>query len=444
MNEWLSSTLFTAANNDFSIGNVLGCVFATIVVLAVLRLSLIALRRYSNSHKIDTRVVRFIHKMVYFGFVLLWLILCMLSLEIDPVIWESLTFRNLFIAGFVIVVARIADKLISSRILEELESHTYQDIYREQYGKSTKSNITRIVQYALILLVVIFLLGHFDIDQSFHFGEDQAVAISISKILTFFLVLLIARLLLWLVINLLLYGWYKSEKIDLGKQYSYNQLLSYVVYFIAVIFALRSMGIDLTLLLAGAAALLVGVGIALQQVISDFFSGLVLLFERTIEVGDFLDLGGYQGTVKKIGLRASIIETLERKDVIIPNSHLVNDRVTNWSSTRTITRFNVAVGVAYGSDTSLTKEVLLNAANETKGVLKIPAPFVRFSDFGNSSLDFVLFFFSDRVMEIEDIKSDIRFRIDNMFREKNITIPFPQTDLWIRSKGDKESEVSNE
>ena len=103
-----------------------------------------------------------------------------------------------------------------------------------------------------------------------------------------------------------------------------------------MIFALKWMAIDLTLLLAGAAALLVGIGIALQQVISDFFSGLVILFERSVEVGDFLDFGAYRGTVKKIGLRASIIETIERKDVVIPNSHLVNERVTNWSSTRVV------------------------------------------------------------------------------------------------------------
>ena len=245
--------------------------------------------------------------------------------------------------------------------------------------------------------------------------------------------LLVARLLLWLTINIFLYGWYKREKIDLGKQYAYNQLLSYVVYFFAVIIAVQSMGINLTLLLAGAAALLVGVGIALQQVISDFFSGLVILFERSVEVGDFLEFDNYKGTVKKIGLRASVIETLESKDVIIPNSYLVNDKVTNWSGPRITTRFDVSVGTAYGSDTTLVRRLLLQAAQETEGVLKVPRPFVRFSDFGDSSLDFVLFFFSDRVRTIEDVKSALRFKIDELFRSHDVQIPFPQRDIWFKN-----------
>ncbi len=441
ISEWLNISILSIANYDLTLGAALGCFFSLIVVLAINRLFLIALGKYSKRHKFDAHLTRFIRRTFFLGCLILLIILCMLSLHLNPPIYLTdstetrLTYRNILIAALLIVIARIADKLISSRLLEELESQTQRDIYKDQYGKKSQSNITRIVQYALGIIVATFLIRQFDLDHTFQFGENQSVSISITEVLLFFLIILVARLLLWLTVNLFLYGWYKREKIDLGKQYAYNQLLAYIVYFFAIIFAVQSMGIKLTLLLAGAAALLVGVGIALQQVISDFFSGLVILFERSVEVGDFLDFGAYRGTIKKIGLRASIVETLERKEVIIPNSHLVNDRVTNWTRTRMTTRFDVSVGTAYGSDTTLVKRLLLEAANATDGVMKNPPAFVRFMDFGASSLDFKVYFFSDKVRNIEDIKSNLRFRIDDIFREHNISIPFPQRDLWFKNQG---------
>ena len=219
---------------------------------------------------------------------------------------------------------------------------------------------------------------------------NDKFSISLAQVLTVILIVMIIRLLLWIVINIILYGWYKAKQIDLGKQYAYNQLLSYIIYFIAIIFTLQYLQIDLTLFLAGAAALLVGIGIALQQVFSDFFSGLVILFERSVEVGDFLDIGPERGVVKKIGLRASVLETPQRKDVIVPNSQLVNNRVANWSSTRAMTRFDVEVGVAYGSDTTQVKSLLIDAAARNKNILAYPKPTVRLINFGDNSLDLSL------------------------------------------------------
>ncbi len=379
------------------------------------------------------------------AFIAGWLILCLFSLRLDGVIWHTITVRNTLFALFIIAVARIADRFISARILEEIESQTVRDIYHDQYGQKNRSNITRVVHYILVIIVSILVIRSFDIDYDFQMPLKENVTISISGILTAVLILLVVRLIIWILINLFLYGWYKRERIDLGKQYAYNQLLSYVFYFIALVFALQYVGIDLTLLLAGAGLLLVGVGIALQQVISDFFSGLVILFERSVEVGDFLDFGDMKGTVKKIGLRASIVQTIEQKDVIIPNSKIVNENVTNWSSTRVTTLFKVQVGVAYGSDTAKVKGILLKAASEVREVKKSPPPFVRFENFGDSSLDFSLLFFSDQVEIIEIIKSDIRFRIDALFRENGVEIPFPQRTVWFhdssKEPGSREPEA---
>jgi len=158
----------------------------------------------------------------------------------------------------------------------------------------------------------------------------------------------------------------------------------------------------------------------------------VILFERSVEVGDFLDFGTDRGTIKKIGLRASIVETVEKKQIIVPNSQLVNDRVYNWSGKSISTRFEVSVGVAYGSDTQLVKNVLLEAAALTSQVQKEPKPFVRFVGFGDSSLDFELLFYTKRIRYVEDVKSDLRFTIDGLFRTNKIEIPFPQKDVWIK------------
>ncbi len=441
ISEWLGQSLFSFIDSngnvfiDITVSGIVGCVLAAIVVLAMMRLFRIGIRRYRTKHEFTPELLAFVNRMLMTAGVISWLILCMLSFHFNPSILSTseggfnLSYRNILIAILCVVIARIADKIISARLLEEFDTQTQKDIYNDQYGAKNESNITGVVRNALFIIVGIFLLNNFGANYELTLGT---ISIKLADILFAILILLIARLLLWIFVNLFLYGFYKRERIDLGKQYAYNQLLSYLVYFLAVIFAMRSTGIDLTLLLAGAAALLVGIGIALQQVISDFFSGLVILFERSVEVGDFLDFGMYQGTVKKIGLRASIIETIERKDVVIPNSHLVNDRVTNWSSTRVVTRFDVSVGVAYGTDTNQVKKLLLEAAHRTDGVLDKPASFVRFVAFGESSLDFQLIFFSEQVRTIEDVKSNLRFEIDDIFRAHDINIPFPQRDVNIK------------
>ena len=435
LNDWLNTTLISIQGYDLTIGAILGCLFATLVLLALIRLSFIGIGRYGVRHKMDEDKIQSLKRWIILGAILSLGILCLLSLHLDWVIWNTVTARDVIVAILLIVVAKVADKIISARILEEIDSQTVSDIYRDQYGKKNRSNITRIVQYVLMILVSILVIRNFDWDIvlfSVPLANDNSLAIKLTMVLMALLILMITRLIVWTIINLVLYGWYKRERIDLGKQYAYNQLLSYVIYFIAVVFALRYIGIDLTILLAGAAFLLVGVGIALQQVFSDFFSGIVILFERSVEVGDVLDFGTMRGTVKKIGLRASIIETIEQKDVIMPNSKMVNDNVVNWSSTRKTTMFKIEVGVAYGTDTRKVESLLLKAASEVPGILSMPPPQVRFVDFGESSYKFLLLFYSDQIERIEKIRSDLRFKIDELFKAHNITIPFPQRDVWMR------------
>jgi small-conductance mechanosensitive channel len=176
----------------------------------------------------------------------------------------------------------------------------------------------------------------------------------------------------------------------------------------------------------------------LQQTFNDWASGIILLLERTVEVGDIVQVEeGTIGTVRKIGLRVSRIDTLENISVLVPNSMLVNDKVINWSHFDNKARFIIKVGVAYGSDTQLVKKLLLEVAETNDYVMKFPDPFVRFVDFGASSLDFELHVWSQALKTIEDVKSDLRFKIDAAFREHEIAIPFPQMDVWMRGDVEK-------
>jgi small-conductance mechanosensitive channel len=195
---------------------------------------------------------------------------------------------------------------------------------------------------------------------------------------------------------------------------------------------LDTLGIRLTLLLAGSAALLVGIGLGLQQVFKDIVSGFFLLFEGNLKVGDVVELEGDVGIVKEIGFRTTKIENRDNIILIIPNSKFIGENVINWSHIEQKTRFSVDVGVAYGSDVELVKKVLLECARDHQEVTEYPKPFVRFDDFGNSSLDFQLFFWTDNAFRVENIKSDLRFAIDKKFRENKITIPFPQRDVHIK------------
>ena len=208
-----------------------------------------------------------------------------------------------------------------------------------------------------------------------------------------------------------------------------RNLLLVLALVLAIILAIESVGIDITWLIGASAALLVGIGMGMQQTFNDIISGIIILFEGTIEVGDVLEIDELVGTIREIRLRTCKIETRESIVVIVPNSKFVTSNVINWSHNNKTTRFNVEVGVAYGSDVGLVKKVLLECADKHGEVLKKPFAFVRFEGFGESSLDFRLFFWTNRIWEVENIKSDLRFMIDDRFRESGITIPFPQRDV---------------
>jgi len=225
----------------------------------------------------------------------------------------------------------------------------------------------------------------------------------------------------------------KSGKLEAGSLYSIYQIIKYFLWVLYFIVALQTVGFNLTVLLAGSAALLVGLGLGIQQLFNDYASGLIMLFERNVKLGDIMELEDKTvGKVIFIGLRTSKIETRNNIVLIIPNHKFVNEKIINWSHIEADTRFDLKVGVAYGSDVELVKEILLDCANNHSYINKNPKPTVLFKDFGDSSLDFSLMFWTKKTWSIEPIRSDLRFAVDKAFREKGVEIPFPQTDVHIR------------
>jgi small-conductance mechanosensitive channel len=265
-----------------------------------------------------------------------------------------------------------------------------------------------------------------------NFGEFH---LSIFQIILVVAVFLIVRFLIW-SINRVAHPFFKRKKVDKGRQFAFLQVVKYIIYTGAVLLALEAVGISLSIFWGGAAALLVGVGLGLQQTFNDLISGIILLIEGTVEVNDVIETNGIIGTVTSIGVRTSKVETLDRISILIPNSKLAGNNATNWSHNKASTRFQIDIGVAYKSDVELVTALLLQATNEHHKILKSPVPEIQFKDFGNSSLDFAIHFYSYEFRRIQFVKSDLRYRITQLFRENNIEIPFLQTDLWLRNAND--------
>lgn len=226
----------------------------------------------------------------------------------------------------------------------------------------------------------------------------------------------------------------KKQEAERRSWWSIFLIVRYVVWVVVLVVILESSGLKVSVLLASITALLVGVGFGIQQLFSDFASGIVLLFERNLQLNDIIQIeDGTVGKVIHIGLRTSKLKT--RKDIIlvVPNSKFVNDKIINWTQIDYNTRFSVEVGVAYGSDTKLVTKILLDCAQKNSHVSKNPKPFVRFNNFGDSSLEFQILFWVQKSFWVENIKSEIRYAIDDEFRKNGIQIPFPQRDVHIKT-----------
>ncbi|WP_373511976.1 mechanosensitive ion channel family protein [Persicitalea sp.] len=271
----------------------------------------------------------------------------------------------------------------------------------------------------------------------FELLKIQSYKVTVFDVLLIVMLLAMARLLIWGISNLLRRGFFRRKQVDKGRQEAVIQLIKYLIYVIVIYLSLGIADVSLTPLLAGSAALLVGIGLGLQQTFNDLVSGLILLFEGSINIGDIVELdNGLVGRVSEVGLRTSKVETRDAIGIIVPNSKFINNNIINWSHNRSLTRFIITVGVAYRNDPRHVETVMLDAVKEHSEIAKNPSPTVRISDFGNSGVIYELLFWTYSAWRIEYIKSEVRFVIFEKFREEKIEIPFNQYDLNLKKGWD--------
>tara|TARA_R110002167_G_scaffold15302_5_gene61118 strand:+ start:3280 stop:4134 length:855 start_codon:yes stop_codon:yes gene_type:complete len=256
--------------------------------------------------------------------------------------------------------------------------------------------------------------------------------VRVYTLVTILAIFLITKLILFLIKKTLFSS--RNRKLDIGASYALLQIIKYILWVIAIGLVLDSLGIKLTVLVAGSAALLVGVGLGLQQTFNDVLSGIILLSEKSIKIEDVLEIDGDIVKIQSIGLRTSKALNTDDVSIIIPNSLITNNKVINWSHQTMKARFRIDVGVAYGSDIDLVIKVLEESAFEHPDISNRESTEARLVNFGNSSLDFQVLFFSENIFRISKVKSDIRRSISRKFSAHAIAIPFPQVDIHVKSE----------
>lgn len=269
------------------------------------------------------------------------------------------------------------------------------------------------------------------LNRKFSFGQ---ITVSASSLIIGLLVLVFTVFISRAISTLLERRLTKQRHIDPGLRYTIGRLAKYLLTTIGILIALKqAFNLDLTSIAVVFTALSVGIGFGLQYIAADIASGFILLFERPIRVGDRVTIGEDEGDVQSINLRTTTVFTNNQIAIIVPNSKLVSQRVVNWSYGDPRARLAIPVSVADTSDVNLVSAVLVEAAQDVENVLIDPQPKVQFLRFGNSALDFRLLVWSNSPRRHVQIKSDINYRIERLFRERGIRLPSPKQELFVHS-----------
>ena len=389
-----------------------------------------------------------------------WFRLCLSFVLVVAVLADLIGYNNLsawllrsVFGSLLAILITLNLGSLTSDILEGLEyGHTsWQRRIRRMAGLTSEGHITGFFWVRLLVnigwwsLLVLMLIFIWDLSASV---VEEIKVIFTSGFTVGSLKVVPARIVLALVslgVAVALSAWFQGQMrkrwvskmpMDRGAREAMVTLIGYVGVTIAILVTLGVAGIDYANLAIIAGALSLGIGFGLQNIVNNFVSGLILLFERPVKTGDWIVVGNTEGHVKRIRIRATQIQTFDRADVIVPNSELISGQVTNWMLHDPQGRARIPIGVAYGSDTQQVKEILLRVANEHTEVItdgSKPEPKVLFRQFGDSSLDFELRCFIRNIDKRIDVTSDLNFAIDAAFRANGIEIPFPQRDLHFKN-----------
>ncbi|MGD1860354.1 MAG: mechanosensitive ion channel family protein [Leptolyngbyaceae cyanobacterium] len=362
--------------------------------------------------------------------------------------------RRVVIALVLLLLTLAADRLISYvwrrslRPLLENVTTPHDDGHTPPAGFNLLLSLLQsLIRFALWFSIITYITTLFPLTRRWsYFLRRQALVgflkptlrLGQSEFSILSLLILLGMLLAIVVISGIFANFLRSRvlrlaNIDRGSREAISILAKYTLIFVGTVVLLQIWGLDLSSLALIASALGVGVGLGLQNIVKDFGSGVILVFERPIQAGDFVSFGDFQGTVERIGARSTEIKTLDQISIIVPNSRFLEQEVINWSHRNPVSRIRLPVGVAYSSDPKVIKEVLVEVSYQQPQVLSKPPPLVFFKGFGDSSLDFeLLVWIADPPKQLI-IKSDLYFAIEAALRHHNIEIPFPQRDLHVRS-----------
>jgi small-conductance mechanosensitive channel len=323
--------------------------------------------------------------------------------------------------------------------LESLKKDTNVKTYKDLYASAPTILIIEPVIALLTILFALFFWG-LDTTELKAWADKYSNGIPIGQftlnfhdiwaaIMSFFIIYIVFRMIKWFLSSRV----FPKTTLDAGIVNAILTILGYSGVIAATLSAGSALGFDASNIAIVAGALSVGIGFGLQTIFSNFVSGLILLFERPFKVGDLVMVNEFEGLIRKISVRSTEIETFQKSSVIVPNSKMISDVVINRTLHNARARVDIQVGVAYDSDVKKVKDLLLECTRNNKMIVRNPEPFVLFTNFGDSSLNFELRCFVSNVHDAVGVGSDLRFIIFDKFKENNIQIPFPQRDLHIHT-----------
>jgi len=309
-------------------------------------------------------------------------------------------------------------------------------------SKQLKSQTVKVIMFLATLVWLDAIIRTLGIGKNFYTWMGDVLSREISlgdisftlgKVLLFFLVIWLSIIISRFIRYVLEDDVLSRMTLKKGVPRMISSVITYALITIGVLLAVNAVGIPLNQLTIIFSAFSVGIGFGLQNVVNNFVSGIILLFERPVQIGDTVEVGGLIGTVSSMGIRSSHIRTFDGAEVIVPNGHLISNEVTNWTLNDKRRRIEIIAGVAYGSDVHKVQELLLDIINQHPDIIKIPKPIVLFNNMSESSLDFRMLFWTDKFDDWIRIRSEVIFLVHDTLYREGISIPFPQRDLHIKT-----------